>query len=183
MTARVVARQYAQALFDVARRSGQVDRVDREMRAFQALVSSHAELSRVLTNPAVPAPQKRAVVQGLVSAADDISVEVQRALLLLAERDRLMLIDDIIAAFAERVLEADRVVRAELTTAVDLDDRSKQQLVGALSKAVGSELTVTERVDPAIIGGIVAKVGSVVFDASITRQVERLREKLLTEAQ
>jgi len=50
-----------------------------------------------------------------------------------------------------------------------------------LSKAVGRNVIVTERVDPAIIGGVVAKVGSVVFDGSVTRQIERLKEKLLAD--
>jgi F-type H+-transporting ATPase subunit delta len=179
MTARVVARQYASALFDVARQNGRVDRVRSELTAFTALVAEHEELARTFSSPAIPAQQKRGVVQALIDAADGMTTELQRTLLLLAERDRLMFLDEIAHAFVERVLEAERVVRAEITTAVALDDRSKASLVGALTRAIGQNLTVTERVDPAIIGGIVARAGSVVFDASVHRHIERMRERLL----
>jgi F-type H+-transporting ATPase subunit delta len=181
MTSRAAGRRYAHALFDVAERNGQMDRVRGELADFTALVSAHEELARALSNPAVPAQQKRAVVAAIVAAAGPISAELERMLQLLADRDRLALLDEIRDAFIERALEAQRVVRAELTTTATLDDRAKANLVGALEKAVGRQVRLTERVDPAIIGGVVAKVGSVVFDGSVARQIERMRATLLAE--
>jgi F-type H+-transporting ATPase subunit delta len=180
MSASAVARQYAAALHDVARRSGQVDRAGRELADFAALVASHDELGRLFRGTGVPAPQKRAVVEALLSRMPDVSHAVSRLLLLLAERGRLVLIDDIVAAFRERTMEAGRVAQAELTTAAPLDEATSRAIVAALGRAVGSELTVTARVDPAVIGGVVAKVGSVVFDGSVARHLERLRERLLS---
>jgi len=182
MSARAVAHQYAQALYDVARQNRQAERVGRELTEFAALITSHAELRRVLESTAIPAARKRAVVQALLDAAPETSPEVQRLLLLLADRHRLMLLDQIAAAVAERVMDAGRVMKAELTSATPLDEAARREIVAALSQAVGRELAVTERVDPALIGGMVARVGSLIFDASVARHLERLRERLLTES-
>jgi F-type H+-transporting ATPase subunit delta len=181
MTTRVVARQYAHALFDVAQRSGQLDRVGRALADFGQIVVSHADLAKVFASAAVPIQQKKAVVQAVLQALGGVSVELERLLLLLADRDRLMLVGEIGAVFSERAMNADRVVRAEITSAVALDGNAQAALGRALGTAMGRQVTITERVDPALVGGLVAKVGSVVFDGSIARQIERLREKLLAD--
>jgi F-type H+-transporting ATPase subunit delta len=79
-------------------------------------------------------------------------------------------------------MAARNVVTAEVTTAVPLSDAHRTALAAALGKAVDREVTVTERVDPSIIGGVIARVGSVVFDGSVTRQIERMHETLVAGA-
>jgi F-type H+-transporting ATPase subunit delta len=182
MTPNAAARQYASALFDVAARKGIVDRVRQDLTDFAGLMNSHADLARVLVTPTVPIARKRALVDAIAGAAAGMTGEVRRLLDLLADRDRLMLLDDVVAAFAERSMSADRVVTAEVTSAAPLEAESRAALIAALSQAVGRQVTVTERVDPAIIGGVVARVGSLVFDGSVARQLERIREKLVAEA-
>ena len=182
MTVRAVARQYALALFDVARKGGQTDRFGRELSEFAALVRSHDELSGVLANTAVPVAQKRAIVERLVQALPELSPEVSRLLILLAERDRMMHLNAIAATFQEKVMDAQQVARAELVTATPIDEQARRQIAESLGRALGRELTMTDRVDTAVVGGFVARVGSVVFDGSVARQLERIREKLLAEA-
>ena len=121
MTARAVARQYALALFDVAQKGRQTDRIGREIAEFAGLVQSHEELTKVLGNAAIPVAQKRAIVDQLVRSLPELSPEVGRLLGLLADRDRLMHLDAIAALFKEKEMEANRVVRAELVTAAPVD--------------------------------------------------------------
>src|SRR5262245_38411107 len=102
MTVRTVARQYALALFEVAQKGGLTERVGRELAEFAALVASHAELSAIFANTAVPPADKRAVVDRLVQALPGLSQEVTRLLTLLADRDRLMLLDAIAAVFKDK---------------------------------------------------------------------------------
>ena len=118
----------------------------------------------------------------LVKALPELGPEVGRLLGFLAERDRLMHLDAIVAAFKEKAMDADRVVRAELSTAVAIDEHARGQIAAALGKALGRQVTMTERVDPSLVGGFVARVGSVVFDGSVARHLERIRERLLAEA-
>jgi F-type H+-transporting ATPase subunit delta len=181
LTARAIARQYAHALFDVAQKSRQTERIGREMADFVSLVASNEELSAVLTSAAIPPATKRAIVEALVRAAPDLSPELGRTLVLLADRDRLGSLDAIVAAYEQRVMETSRVTRAELATPAPLDDATRRRIAEALRQAVGGELMLTERVDPSLVGGFAARVGSVVFDGSVRRHLERLRERLLNE--
>jgi F-type H+-transporting ATPase subunit delta len=182
MTSRAIARQYALALFDVAQKGGQSDRIGRDIAEFAALVRSHEELSGVLSNSAIPVARKRAIVDELVRAQPELSPEVGRLLQFLADRDRLMHLDAIAAAFKAKSMDADRVVRAELVTATPIDEPARGQIAAALGKTLGRQVAMTERVEPSIVGGFVARVGSVVFDGSVARHLERIRERLLREA-
>ena len=182
MTLQSIARRYAAALFDVVQKTGTLDRVERDLAMLTELIASHDGLRKVFATPAVPAQNKRAMVDALVAAAGDLAPETSRLLTLLADRDRLGLLTSIAAAFADRALAAKNIVRAQVVTAAPLGDQTRAALSHALGKAAGAEVIVTERVDPSIVGGVVAQVGGVVFDGSVTRQVERMREKLLAGA-
>ena len=170
MTSRVVAKRYARALFDVALAERQdLDQIGRELSDLVALVSGHQELARALTHPAVPPARKRAVVEALLS----------RTLLLLADRDRLALLPDVSDAFRSRLMDHQQVVRAEVTTAIELPADRVSALQQGLAAATGRRVQLDVRVDPAIVGGAVTKIGSTVYDGSVTTQLERLKRKLV----
>jgi F-type H+-transporting ATPase subunit delta len=176
-----VARQYAHALFDVARKRQLVDAVGRDLAAIAELTRSHAGLNAAFTAPGVPAARKRALVDALLARDGSIQTEVQRLFQLLADRDRLGIVAEINEAYQARALQASQVVPAEVISAEPLGEAGKSALAGALGRALGRTVMIEERVDPSILGGFVAKVGGVVFDASIARQIERMRQRLLAQ--
>jgi F-type H+-transporting ATPase subunit delta len=176
-----VAAKYAHALFDVARASNRVEPISRDLDAFSRLLVDHPELQRVLTRPSVPAARKRAAIDALLASAGALSPEVSRLLQLLADRDRLPILSALLAAFNARAQADARIVSADVVTAVPLDAASRDALARALSAATDQHVTIRERVDPAMIGGVIAQVGSRVFDGSVTRQLARMRQRLLAE--
>lgn len=182
MKLRGLDRRYANALFDVLSRGGDLVKARADLDAVVALVAGHPELCRVLESPAVPAQKKRAVMAAVLDAAPGTLPEIRRTLLLLADNDRLGILADVAQRFGERVNQASRILPAEVTTAVPLDGANRDALAAALGRATGSSVTITERVDPTILGGVVARVGSLVFDGSVTHQLEKMRQKLLAEA-
>ena len=107
-----------------------------------------------------------------------MSTPVAKLLTLLAERDRLSLLSDVAAVFHERMLDEQNVLQAEVTTAVPLGADEQQALQARLSAATSKQVTITPHVDPALIGGIVARIGSTVYDGSLANQLARLRERL-----
>lgn len=179
MTPRSLARRYATALFDVVKKSGAVEAAGRDLAGMAELIAGHEPLRKILQSAGVPVQKKRAVLEAILAASGPVSGEARRLLLLLADRDRLGLVPEIAAVFAERAMAARRVMPADIVTAVPLGDARRAAVAHALSRASGCEVTVHERVDPAIIGGIIARVGSVVYDGSVTRQLEKMRQRLL----
>jgi F-type H+-transporting ATPase subunit delta len=178
VTARAAAVRYARALFDVVRKRGDLTKADAELTALSDLIRDHAELARVAASPAVPVGRKRAIVEALVGRLGP-STEVRNLALLLAERDRLLILPAVAAAFHSRVLDYQGVVRAELTTAAPIDEAQRTALEASLGGATGRTVRLTTKVDPEIIGGAVTRVGSVVYDASVARQLARLKSTLL----
>ena len=180
MSVRSAARRYAAVLFEVVE-AKKIDlaKVERELQAFVTMVEGHRELQTVLAHPAISALKKRELVEKILGAIPDLSNEVRRLLLMLAERDRLGSVPDVAAAFTERLMAHRKVMDAQIVTASALPDGQRAALAQALSSAVGAEVRIKESVDPSIVGGIVARVGSVVYDASLTRQLEKMRQQLL----
>ena len=178
MTSRAAGARYARALVDVARKEGDIDQAGRDLAAFAQLVAGHDQLPRVFSNPAIPAPRKRAVVEQLLARGGALSPIVAKLLLLLADRDRLAILPEIAAAYQDRMMVHAKVVRAEVVTAIGLPADRVDALKQGLARATGREVQLETRVDPAIIGGAVTRIGSTVYDGSVTRQLEKMKEAL-----
>ncbi len=177
MSARSSATRYARALFDVALKESDPQLVADQLREFAAILAGHEHLERVLTNPVVPAANKKAAVAELASRAGLVPV-LARLLALLADRDRLALVPLVQEVFRDRLLQHQNVVRAEVTTAVPLGDDGRAALARGLGELTGRSVQMTAAVDPEILGGVIAKIGSTVYDGSLKRQLERMRERL-----
>ena len=182
MSLQFAARKYANALYDVAEKNNALDAVGRDMASLVATLDAHPNLEAALGSPLVLAVKKRAVVEALLATAPDTRPETSRLLLLLADRDRLSTIRDVAAAFTARSMEAGMVVSAEIVTAVPIDDGRKAKLAEALGHATGLRVVLTDRVDPAIVAGVVATVGGVVYDGSAVRQMELMKKRLVADA-
>jgi len=177
MSTRASAARYARALFDVALSESTPEQAERELTAFADLVRGHAELRQALGSPAIPAANKRAVVDQVLDRQQPSS-PVRKLLLLLAERDRLDLLPDLVSVFHERVMEHLKVVQAEVTTAAPLPLEQAAQLQQRLGSMIGRTVTLTTKVDPALIGGMVTRIGSTVYDGSVANQLAALRQRL-----
>ncbi len=146
------------------------------MADFTSLFTQPA-IAKVLTNPAVPAPKKRAAVAEAVRQSG-VRPMVGKLLVLLAERDRLILLPELLAAFRDRLMAHQGVVRAEVTTATDLPAARAADIQKSLAAVTNRSVALTTRVDPKVIGGLVARVGGTVYDASVATQLEKMRQRL-----
>jgi F-type H+-transporting ATPase subunit delta len=179
MTNKAAAIRYARALFDVAvKEQSDLEQIERQLAEFLDLFTQHPTLEHVMMNPAVPATRKRATVAELTTRLGIASV-LAKLLALLAERDRLILLPDLLSTYRDKLLDHRQVVRAEVTTAAALTAERAQEVERRLAQATGRTVTVAARVDPAIIGGLVARVGSIVYDGSVSRQLEKIKNRLV----
>ena len=179
MTNKTAAARYARALFDVAvKEKADLEHIERELQQFADLFTQYPQLEKVLLNPAIPVQRKRAAVVDVLGHAK-FSPVLTKLLTLLAERDRLVLVRDLLASFSERVMDYRNVVRAEVTTAAPIDPKRTEAIRSGLAKLTGRTVNLASKVDPGIIGGVVARIGSTVYDGSVTRQLEKMKERLV----
>src|SRR6266446_4872756 len=115
MPSRASAARYARALFDVALKESDPAQVGLDLASFAGLMSSNAELRGALTNPAVPMSGKRDIVNAIATRLN-APAPLTKLLALLAERDRLALVPDLLEVYRERLMEHQHVVRAQVTT-------------------------------------------------------------------
>ncbi|MPZ18647.1 MAG: ATP synthase F1 subunit delta [Luteitalea sp.] len=177
---RLEATRAARALFDVSLQQGDPAHTASDLTRMVELLDAHRDLETALTSPMVKPAAKHALVDQLAPRLDLTSIS-HRLLLALADRDRLATIRPIAAAFHRRMLEHQRVMEAAVTTAVPLSEEQAAAIAAGLSRATGRRVSLVRAVDPSIIGGAVARVGSLVFDGSITTQLRRFKEQLSAE--
>jgi F-type H+-transporting ATPase subunit delta len=180
MTSRTAAARYARALLEVAsRESADLETAARELDEFIAFLKEQPALDGLLRNPAVPAPRKRAAMIEITKLSG-LTPIVSKLLVLLADRDRLMLLPEVSSTYHEMLAERQNVVRAEVTSAEPLSQERIEAIERRLSAVTGKRVSMTTRVERDLIGGIVARVGSTVYDASVATQLKRIRERLTT---
>ena len=178
MTNKTAAIRYARALLDVAvKEKADLELIENELSQFADLFKQYPLLEKVLLNPAVPVPRKRAAVADILAQAKFTPI-VTKLLTLLADRDRLVLAPDLLAAYRDRLLDHRGVVRAEVTTATALDAGRTEAIQNGLAALTGRKVLLVTKIDPSIIGGLVARVGSTVYDGSVTRQLEKMKDRL-----
>lgn len=180
MTQKTAAARYARALLDVAtKESADLDKIATDLDDFIKFLKAQPALERVLLNPAVPAPRKRAAMVEITKLAR-LSPVVSKLLVLLADRDRLGLLTDLAAAYHDMLADRQQVVGAEIISAEPLPRQRVEAIEKRLATITGKRVVMTTRVDKEIIGGVVARVGSTVYDASVATQLKKIRERLTT---
>jgi F-type H+-transporting ATPase subunit delta len=181
MSTRTAVTRYAKALLDVAATEAAATTVERDLGTLVEAMHANRELQQALTSPQVSASGKRKIVSAL-SERLGFAAETRRGLELLAERDRLGMLDEVLAVYRERLLQRQRIQRAEVRSAVPLSPEATQALEARLSQVTGATVKVETLVDPSLIGGVMATVGSTVYDGTVKTQLENLRKQLVGQA-
>ena len=173
-----VSGRYALALFDLAKKSGSVDKVGADLHDFAALVDESPDLARLVRSPAFSAEQQGKALNAILGRAG-IEGLAANFLKLVATKRRLFAVRGMINDFA-KLTDADRnVVRAEVTVAEPLGDGDMAALKDALNEATGGQTVALDvRVDPAIIGGLVVRLGSRMIDGSLRTKLNTLRTRM-----
>jgi F-type H+-transporting ATPase subunit delta len=184
VTSGAAAGRYARALFDVVRtEGGNLEQVEADLRQFVDLFAQHPTLASTLGNPAIPAAKKQAVARALIERAGPISPVLSKTILMLADRDRLMLLPGILRLYRERLMDHQHVIRGEVTTAIAMPLEKLRSLEHGLQQATGRKVILEAKVDPSIIGGVVTRLGSTVYDGSVTTQLQKLKQSLVEAGQ
>ncbi len=172
-----LAGRYATALFDLADQHKALDQVAKDLIAFSAMVESSTDLVRLIRSPVIDRTAQGAAISRLVEKAEFGQI-TRNFIGLVAQKRRLFALPSIIAAYLALLAERRGEVRADVTVAQDMTAAQIDAIKDHLKRAIGSEVAVDIRVDPAIIGGLVVKVGSRVVDGSLRTKLQRLQHAM-----
>ena len=171
------AARYAKALFAIAREGGTAEAFVRELEQFAAELRGNRELEVVLLRPWIKPAERQAVAVEVARRAG-CSPLVQKTIGLVAARGRMDHFPELVEAFRGLVDADAGRVRASVRGAVAFTEDEKTLLAARLGQALGKQVIIKETVDPSLLGGFIAQVGSLVLDGSLDGQLARVRERL-----
>lgn len=176
-----VTEAYARALFDLANAADAVDAADTALRTIAETVRGSVELRDTLADKAIPQDKKRDIMRDLFAGTG--SPEAVAIASTMVERGLVASLDDTLRLYGE-IAQAERgIVVAEVTTAVVMADDTRASLIKKLSAAIGRPVSLREKVDESIIGGVRINVGGRVLDGSLISQLDAMRSALATSSQ
>lgn len=170
--------RYARAFVDVV--IG--DRLDanRTLHDLQTIASTSQtspELRKVWESPAIPAQQKRGLLDAIVKR-EGISRQVRNFIAVLIDHRRIALLEDVVKDFEKELNNRLGFAEAQITSARDLSDRERRDLEAQVEKLIGKKVRARYGRDLSILGGAIVQVGSTIYDGSVKGQLERIREQL-----
>ncbi|WP_461209654.1 ATP synthase F1 subunit delta [Desulfocurvus sp. DL9XJH121] len=179
MTADIVARRYARALFSIAKSQGDANMkaYGKDLAEIAATLTENPELLRVFKNPLFSVEEKKAIVDKLLAHLAP-SATTKNFCFLLADKDRLSKLPEIEAYYGALLDEANGVVRGQLVTAIELGDAKQEEVKKQLAAQLGKELILDFTADADILGGVVLKVGDKILDASLKAQLNAMKEQI-----
>ena len=170
-----IARPYANALFELAQGEGNVPAVEEGLVAVSRLASESPDFARFLRSPVIAADEKAQAVGAILAKAGNVHPLVANFIKVIARNGRLFALTSIISVFRELAAKARGEVTAEVTSAEPLSKDQLQKLAETLKAKIGKTVTLNEHVDPAIIGGLVVKVGSRMIDSSLRTKLDAMK--------
>ena len=177
MSLQTVARRYATALADVAIERHEERDVQNELDQWAEMIEAHTQLKEVFANPTIVYDHKRKVLEDLI-ARTRVRETTSSFLRVLLKNQRLSQLRGIVERFGQVLDERGGVVAAHVTTARPIPEDLRNSLHETLAAATGRKVRLSFTTDESIIGGLVARIGSTIFDGSVQSQLDRLANEM-----
>jgi F-type H+-transporting ATPase subunit delta len=169
-----LAARYAAALFELADEQKQVDQVAGDLTRLKAMIGGSADLQKLLRSPVI-SRESQGKAMAAVAAGAGFGDLAKRFVALVASNRRLFALADMIDAFLTELARRRGEIRAEVTAAQALTDKQQAALSESIRRVVGGKVAIDVKVDPALIGGMIVKVGSRMVDSSLKSKLQRLQ--------
>ncbi len=177
MSVQTVARRYASALADVVLKSGEARKVQEELLTWEKMFQTSPVLPEVFGNPTIALDQKRAVLNKLIDRSKPTATTAN-FLKVLLQNQRLMDLGEINKKFAEILDIRAGMVAATVTTARTVPDNAQERLHAKLLSVTGKKVRINFTTDSELIGGLVTRIGSTVYDGSVRNHLQQIKAKM-----
>ena len=173
-----LARRYARALIEVAKERAGLDSVQAQLEALAQAVTETSELDDLIKNPAYSRAERWAVLQAVMNALGAVEPLLQNFIRLVVDRDRIAYLGDIARVFRDMADSLAGRVRGRVTAAAPLPEESVTAIKKGLERLTDRQVILEASVEPGLLGGVVARVGSMVYDGSLRSRLNELRQEL-----
>lgn len=177
---RTASGEYATALADVALATGHPETLREEVRWFADLAAQSADLRNFMDTPAIARASKHDLLEKLVARAGATN-ELRNFLFVLVDHHRTQLLPEIAREFETVLLGRMGIAEASITSARELSEAQKQKLSGTLESVTGMKIEARYTVDQALVGGLVVRIGSTIYDGSVRAQLQQMAASLSSE--
>ena len=175
-----VSSRYARALVEVVlEQKIDADVAREQLNSIAEAVRESADLRRVWESPAVPAEQKRAVLDGIIRQMDAFKA-IRNFVAVIIDHRRIPMLDDIVRQFAVELDDQLGFVEAEVSSARQLSGEEKRELESRVERLTGKKVRARYTSDPQLLGGVMVRVGSMIYDGSVRGQLEKMKQELST---
>lgn len=178
MSVQALARRYAVALADVVTTHGEAQEVRDELAEWEAMTQANPQLLEVFRHPTIPHEQKRAVLNELLMRTR-VRPTTANFLQVLLQNHRLADLSEVNRQFAQELDRRSNIVTAQVTTARPLPQDAEESLRAKLSQMTGKSVRLEFEVDDSLIGGVLTRIGSTLYDGSVRGQLEQIRRKMV----
>ncbi len=178
MSVETVARRYAVALADVVTKTSETTSVQTELRIWEEMMTSNSQLLEAFSNPAIAHDSKEKVLENLIEKTKPTKTTAN-FLRVLLRNSRLTEISEIMERFASVLEERSGAIAAQVTSARPLSEAEKADLQTNLNKLTGKNVSPNFEIDENIIGGVITRIGSTVYDGSVKTKLEELKQQLI----
>ncbi len=178
MSVETVARRYAAALADVVINTNEIDSVKSELKTWEQMINANGDLQNAFRNPAISHLNKEKVLENLIEKTQSTKTTAN-FLRVLLRNSRLTEIGEINERFSSVLEERSGAVSAQITSARSLSENEKAEMQANLTKLTGKTVSLKFETDETLIGGVVARLGSTVYDGSVKTQLEELKQQMI----
>lgn len=175
-----IAKRYSRALIELAREADAVDETLKELELFETYLEYSGALRQVMTNPSFSGAQRVTVLRDLLAASGFHDL-TKRFLLLVAQKRRMDVFGSILREFRSYYDQQQGLVRVTVTSSAPMPPDLEKQLVQQIESMMSRKVILNRQIDPSILGGVMTRVGDLLFDGSLSTQLARLKAALLQE--
>jgi len=172
--------QYANALADVALEQGAAEPVLKQLNDFGSTYAESAELRNFFTSPAVTREDKHAVIGKIITRMRASKI-LRNFLFIIADRQRMHVLPEIVTAFQEVIQRRQGIAEAEISSAAELSAAQKKEFQKTLERLTGKRVEPKYSLDPTLLGGAVVRIGDTIYDGSLRNRLNGLRARLTAE--
>ncbi|MBI2838493.1 MAG: ATP synthase F1 subunit delta [Acidobacteria bacterium] len=177
MNIEILARRYAKALLSSLASPSEYAPALSDLKKVDALIASNKELRDALFHPTFPKTKKADILSAILAILKPVQ-KVDRFCMAVVERGRIIMFSEMVKAVEREWDRRQKIVEVEISTAVPLKSTQRQRLEAELSRITGSKLKPIYKLDSAILGGIVTRIGTTCYDGSLKGQLQRIRQQL-----